>query len=291
MAQTQIPAASSRWVRPPRLRHVLRQRSLAPVLAVAVFLVTWQVITPLLPTALLPMPIEVLRFMGDELRGDTLARTNVWQAFAISLRRLGLGFAIAFAVGVPLGVLMGVSRWVERMLRDLVLIGLAMPYLVWALLTASWFGLDSNAMVLTVVLAAVPFVVINTLEGVRDVPRELSDMSRAFGVARRDVVRHVIIPSLMPFLFAALRYGLANGWKGLVVAEIFAATSGAGWNLQFWYDAHRAYAVVGYALFFVVFAVAIEQVVFQRLSARVFRWRPSSVVAGPGSGRPQLRDP
>jgi NitT/TauT family transport system permease protein len=84
----------------------------------------------------------------------------------------------------------------------------------------------------------------------------------------------VVLPSLAPFMFASLRYGLANGWKGLLVAEIFAATSGAGWNIQYWYDAHRAYGVVGYALFFIGFALAVEQLLFQPLSDRVFRWRP-----------------
>jgi NitT/TauT family transport system permease protein len=115
-------------------------------------------------------------------------------------------------------------------------------------------------------------------------------MSRAFRVSRRDALRHVVLPSLMPFFFAALRYGLANGWKGLIVAEIFAATSGAGWNLQFWYDAHRAYAVVGYALFFVLFALFIEQVVFQRLSNRVFRWRPTAEVGAPTTRPASLPD-
>jgi NitT/TauT family transport system permease protein len=290
MAHSQISAlqtGAAPWV---PFWDVVRQRRFAPALAVLLFLVTWQVITPLLPTALIPLPLDVFRFMWDEIRGDTLARTNVWQAFAISLRRLGLGFAIAFLVGVPIGVLMGASRWIERMLRDLVLVGLAMPYLVWALLTASWFGLDSSAMTVTVVLAAVPFVIVNTVEGVRDVPRELSDMARSFRVTRRDVLRHVVLPSLMPFFFASLRYGLANGWKGLIVAEIFAATSGAGWNLQFWYDAHRAYAVVGYALFFVLFALFVEQVVFQKLSVRVFRWRPAGEVGGPAARQEPIQN-
>lgn len=254
---------------------ILRQRRTARVLSLLVFLAGWQLILPVLPTALIPEPSAVLSFMWDEIRGETLGRTTVWQAFAISLRRLFTGFAIAFAIGLPVGLLMGISRWIERMFRDFVLVGLAMPSLVWALLTGLWFGLDSGATIITVVLAATPFVIINTLEGVRDVPRELTDMARAFHVPRRHVIRHVIFPSLMPFFFASLRYGLANGWKGLVLAEVFAATSGAGWNIRYWYDAHRAQGVIGYAFFFIIFALIVERLIFQRLSNRVFRWRPS----------------
>jgi ABC-type nitrate/sulfonate/bicarbonate transport system permease component len=261
--------------------YLLRRRQSARVLSVLLFVVAWQAIMPLLPTDLIPAPAEVLGFMWDEVRGQTLARTNVWQAFAISLGRLGTGFGIAFAVGVPVGLAMGVSRWIDRMLRDVVMVGLAMPFLVWALLAGLWFGMGGAAPVVTVVLAAVPLVIINTLEGVRDVPRELTDMARSFHVPRSHVLRHVVVPSLMPFVFASLRYGLASGWKGLLVAEIFAATSGAGWNIQFWYDARRAQGVIGYAVFFILFALFVERVIFQRLSARVFRWRPSQHARGP----------
>ncbi|HSK96150.1 MAG TPA: ABC transporter permease [Euzebyales bacterium] len=274
MAQTQTVGA--RPVAGFDLMRILRQRRTARILSVVVFLLGWQLILPFLPTMLIPEPAEVLGFMWDELRGDTLGRTTVYEAFWISLRRLFIGFTIAFAIGVPVGLLMGINHWFERMFRDFVLVGLAMPSLIWALLTGLWFGLDSGATIITVVLAAVPFVIINTQEGVRDVPRELTDMARSFHVPRNEVVRHVVFPSLMPFFFASLRYGLANGWKGLVLAEVFAATSGAGWNIRYWYDAHRAQGVIGYALFFIIFALIVERLIFQRMANRVFRWRPSA---------------
>ncbi|MGZ5383936.1 MAG: ABC transporter permease, partial [Acidimicrobiia bacterium] len=138
---------------------------------------------------------------------------------------------------------------------------------------------------------AMPFVIINTFEGVRDVPRELSDMARAYNVPRNKVMRHVTIPSLMPFFFASLRYGLANGWKGLVLAEVFAATSGAGWNIKYWYDAHRAQGVIGYALFFILFALFVERVVLQKLSKRGLKWRPEiETVPEPGTGLTEFEE-
>jgi NitT/TauT family transport system permease protein len=100
-------------------------------------------------------------------------------------------------------------------------------------------------------------------------------MSRAFGVSRFDTIRHVLLPSLMPFMFAAARYSFALGWKGLVVAEVFGGQDGAGWTIKFWYDAHRAHGVVGYAFFFLVFAITFERLVFDNIEKRVFRWRPA----------------
>ena len=263
-----------------RIRRFMATPRFARIFSIILFFLAWQFLVPFLPTELIPSPAKVLGFMWDELLGNTLGRTTVWEAFGISLARLGIGFLLALAVGVPIGLLMGVSRGVENAMHDFVVVGLAMPSLIWALLTGAWFGLPvgspvlSGAPILTVLLAAIPFVIINTFEGVRNVPRELSDMARAYQVPRGKIVRHVVVPSLMPFLFASLRYGLANGWKGVVLAEVFAATSGAGWNIKYWYDAHRAQGVIGYALFFILFALLVERLIFQRLSNRVFKWRP-----------------
>jgi NitT/TauT family transport system permease protein len=259
-----------------RLATVLGSRRVAGMTSAVLFLLIWQIVTPLLETRLVPMPGDVARFMWNELRGETLARTTVWEAFGISLRRLLTGLGIAFAIGTPIGIAMGAFRKVDSFFKDFVLVGLAMPSLVWALLVGMWFGLGERGPVITVVLAATPFVVMNAAEGVRDVPRDLTQMARAFGMPRAMVARHVVFPSLMPFFFAALRYGLGNGWKGLVLAEVWASTSGAGWNIRYWYDAKRAAGVVGYALFFVIFALIVERWAFERFSRRVFRWRPST---------------
>ena len=263
-------------IRLPRgFRKFWRSTKTARAISLVTFLVGWQLTIPLLPTALIPTPIEVGEFMWAELRADTLAPETVYQAFATSLRRLMTGFGIALLIGIPIGLLMGLFKRVESFLHDFVVVGLAMPSLVWALIAAMWFGFVERSAIITVVLASVTFVIINVSEGVRAVPKDLLDMGKAYGTTDFHRVRHVVFPSLMPFLFASMRYGLANGWKGLVLAEIYASTSGAGWTIRFWYDARRAQGVIGYALFFMIFALFAERLVFKKLYDRVFRWRPS----------------
>jgi NitT/TauT family transport system permease protein len=266
------PAAKR--ARSRRLKRFVTSTLLARILSLIAFLVIWQVSIPLLPTLLVPTPAEVGEFMWNEIRGDTLAPQTVYEAFGTSLGRLSLGLLIAFAIGIPIGLLMGLSKKADWFGHDFVVVGLAMPSLVWALIAAMWFGFGTIAPLITVVLAAWTFVAINVAEGVRNVPKDLLDMGKAYGTSRFDSIRYIIFPSLMPFFFAALRYALANAWKGLVLAELFASTNGAGWTIKFWYDAHRAQGIVGYALFFVIFALIVERLVFGRLSAYVFRWRP-----------------
>lgn len=281
MSTIAITRPAAERARPGRLRRIIRSTRLARWLSWVAFLVLWQLSIPLLPTLLVPTPVEVGEFMWDEIRGDTLAPQTVYEAFWTSAQRLGLGLLIAFAIGIPIGLLMGLSKKATWFGHDFVVVGLAMPSLVWALIAAMWFGFGSIAPLITVVLAAWTFVAINVAEGVRNVPKDLLDMGKAYGASRADTIRHVIFPSLMPFFFAALRYGLANAWKGLVLAELFASTNGAGWTIKFWYDAHRAQGIIGYALFFVIFALIVERLIFGRLSAHVFRWRPQAGTAPP----------
>lgn len=257
---------------------VLKSPRFARLCSLLFFFAAWQWLIPLLETQLIPKPAAVLTFMWNEARGDTIGPYTVWETFAVSLQRLGIGLLIAVAIGTPIGILMGLFRKVEAGLRDFVVVGLAFPSLVWALLTGMWFGFGNTAPIVTVVLAAVTFVIINVAEGVKDVPKDLLDMADSYGVSRNHKIRHVIFPSLMPFFFASLRYGIANGWKGLVLAEVWAATNGAGWMIRYWFDARRPSGVIGYALYFVIFALIIERLIFGRLSKRVFRWRPSVVV-------------
>lgn len=259
----------------PSFTKVLKSNRAARLLFPVAVLALWQLGYMVMATQILPSPAEVLNFMWDEIRLDTLSRHTLYQSFAISLGRLVIGFSIAMVVGTAIGLLMGLSRPVEYFLYDTVVVVLAIPSLVWGLMTGLLFGFGNQAPIVTVMAVGIPFVILNVLEGVKNSPKELSDMARSFNVPRRRVVRHVLVPSLLPFLFAALRYGFANGWKGLVLAEVFAATNGAGWTIRYWYDAHRGQGVIGYALFFVLFALFIERGVFERMSRRVFRWRPS----------------
>lgn len=241
-------------------------RVTAPILA----LIAWQMIVPRLPSRIIPTPAGVFEEMIDMVQDG-----SVFRNFGVSLSRLAIGFALAMVVGGVVGIAMGVSPRIEVMLHDFVVVGLAFPYLIWGLLVAMWFGFGSQGPIIVVFIAALPYVILNASEGVRDVSKELRDMAHAYEVPPRRQMRHMVLPSLSPFLFASLRYGLANGWKGLVLAEVFAATSGAGWAIADTSDYGNFEAMVGYTLYFALFSILVEQLVFDRLSRRVFRWRPS----------------
>lgn len=267
------PVRRSTWNR--LLRSPTTGRILFPLFVIGV----WYFIYYTIDSRIFPTPWEVVVFMWEEITLTSGVRyssvaTNIYGQFAISIARLTVGFIVAVVVGTALGIGMGRSKRVDAFFHDWVMAVLAMPALVWALFLGIVFGTSHAAPVLTVILAGIPFVIVNVREGVRNTPKELVDMATSFDVPSDRITRHVLMPSLMPFFFAAMRYAYSIGWKGLVVAEVFASQVGMGWTIKFWYDAHRAHGVIGYAIFFIIFAMALEKLVFDPLAKRAFKWRP-----------------
>lgn len=267
---TSSPNSAVKLFKSPRTARIL--------MPIAV-IVVWYLVYWTLDSRIFVAPHTVFKFMWDELTLNTPLRygsvqSSLYGMFGITILRLFTGFAIAMVVGTIIGLGMGLSKSVNAFFHDWVMAILAMPALVWGLFLGLVFGFGNQAPIYACILAGIPFVIVNVREGVRNTPRELFDMARAFGVPQKRITRSVLLPSLMPFFFAAVRYAFSVGWKGLVIAEVFGADRGMGWTIKFWYDAHRTQGVIGYGLFFVAFALTLEKLVFEPLAARSFKWRP-----------------
>jgi NitT/TauT family transport system permease protein len=275
MATVATPAPST----PKGLPTWVKSPTFARILFPFVVLGIWYFIYYTLDSRIFPSPQTVAVFMWEEITLTSGVRyssaaENIYIQFGITLMRLTIGFVIALVLGTIIGLAVGISKKVDAFFHDWVMGVLAMPALVYALFLGLALGFGNLGPILAVVIAGTPFVIINIREGVRNTPKELIDMARSFEVPQNKITRHVLLPSLMPFFFAAIRYAYAVGWKGLVITEVFASDRGMGWTIKFWYDAHRAHGVIGYAIFFIIFALALEKLVFDPLANRAFKWRP-----------------
>ena len=106
--------------------------------------------------------------VGSARRG---ADGQLWTNLAVSMNRFVLGLVAALLVGAALGVAMGLSRIADYALTDLTMAGLAIPAVIWALLTTMWFGFGWLTPVTTVFLCGLPFVIVNIAKAVRADPR------------------------------------------------------------------------------------------------------------------------
>ncbi len=146
---------------------------------------------------------------------------------------LVLTYASIFSilVGVLLGVVMGRFSMVEWATDIYVSALYSTPMVAMVPLIVLWFGFRVPAKVIIVFLFMVFPVLLNTYEGVKNVDRNLQEVARAFCSSERQLWRHLIIPSSIPFIVAGVRLAIGRGLVGMIVAEFYTSVTGLGYMI------------------------------------------------------------
>jgi NitT/TauT family transport system permease protein len=142
---------------------------------------------------------------------------------------LGIGFVLAAVVGIVMGVAIGVSTRAADYLLPLVYAANATPIVALAPLFILLLGVGPASKILVIFLLCYFAVLVNTVAGIRTVDRGLVEAARAFGANRVQIIWKVLLPNAVPFIVAGLRTALGRGLVGVVVAELYGASSGLGW--------------------------------------------------------------
>lgn len=201
------------------------------------------------------------------------ANGEVFGNFAITLGRFFVGVAVSCVLGIIIGLLVGLSKLWRAALGDILLVALSIPAIIWAFLTVMWFGLGTGPAIATTVLTAVPFVAVNVYQGVLAISRDLRDMTRAYNVPPRRWLRHLALPAIAGYVVAGVRFGVIVGWNAVLLAEWFGSGDGVGFRAHNWYDAKDYGGFAAWIVLFIVFIVALDALVLERLSRRAFAWR------------------
>ncbi|MCY4442065.1 MAG: ABC transporter permease [Deltaproteobacteria bacterium] len=237
-------------------------------LTLLAFVLLWQLVSLLFLAAFLPGPQELLARLVT-VYSEPSSYTVVWD----TLRRIILGLGFSMVIGGIAGVTMGLHRHVEAFLDGWIMVLLTFPAICWAFLGVLWFGLSDIGPVFTTVLIVFPFVALNVWEGTKAIDKEVIDMAKVYKANRHLIVRKVIVPQLMPYLFSSMRIALSLSWKIVLVGEAFAVGSGVGQMLVFHFQDTRVDMMLAWGVSFMVFMVLVDVLIFRSWERRAFRWR------------------
>jgi NitT/TauT family transport system permease protein len=252
---TRRSAARISWELPTRLVSAL------------VFLLAWQVAASLAKSRLLPTVTAVLGAMLQQ----TVAGTLPWN-LAITLGRVAAAFSVSLLLGCGLGIAMGRSRRLDLLLDNAVTVLLNLPALVMIVLIYVWFGLNEVAAITAVALNKLPTTVVTLREGARRLDPALAEMATSFHMSRWRTLRHVTLPQLAPYIFAASRSGLALIWKIVLVVELLGRSNGVGFQIQIYFQLFDVRMILAYTFAFILVVQVIEWAVLQPLERWTTRW-------------------
>jgi NitT/TauT family transport system permease protein len=238
------------------------------VATIVATLIVWHLLSLLFLPIFLPSPLELL-----ERIVTVYSDPATYLVIGLTLWRIFEGLVLCMLIGTTIGLLMGIKRNFESFMDSWIMVLLTFPAICWAFLGVLWFGLSEIAPLLTIVLIVFPFVSMNIWEGTKALEKELVDMALVYRADRWMMIRKVLIPQLMPYIFSALRIALSLSWKIALVGEAFGVSSGVGQKLIYWFEDTRVDMMLTWGVSFMVLMVFIEFVVFRIWERRTFAWR------------------
>ena len=202
-------------------------RVVVPLALGAVVLALWEALVWWLavPKFVLPAPSLIARSLASDYPSLLV---SLWMTLRITL----LAFGLALVCGVALAVLSAQSRLVEISLFPYAVVLQVTPVVAIAPLILIWVGVENVDRALLILATIVAFfpILSNTTLGLKSVDHNLRDLFQLYGATRWQRLRHLQLPTSLPYLLGGMKISGGLALIGAVVAE-FVAGSGTGAGL------------------------------------------------------------
>jgi NitT/TauT family transport system permease protein len=210
-----------------------------------------------------------------------IAAGTVWTHLAVTMTEAALSFAIGVAFGITFGFLLARVNWLAALLDPYIRIANALPRVVLAPIFLLWFGLGIWSKVALGVTVVFFIVFFNTYQGVREVDRVLLNNARMLGANERQLIRHVLIPSALTWIFSSLHISIGFAIIAVVVGEYLGASKGVGYVIS---QAEGVFDTTGVFAGMTVLAAVVLVVGagVNRLERWLLRWKPERETASGG---------
>ncbi|MDR1509269.1 MAG: ABC transporter permease [Synergistaceae bacterium] len=208
----------------------LINRYLIPLALPIVIIAFWQYVcdSRSIPMLLLPSPA---RIAGAFVK--LIADRNLIDNLTISLLRVGQGYCLGASLGITLGCFMGLFPIFERMMSLITGILRPIPIMAWVPLMILWVGIGELSKIILIAIGTFWAVLVSVINGIKNTDRKYLEVAYIFKKNKITLMRKVIFPAMLPFVFSGLRIGIDNAWRSVVGAEVVASISGVGFMIQF----------------------------------------------------------
>lgn len=212
---------------------------LPPILGILGFLLVWQFLSS---TGIikLPGPISVwtdertrILLLYPFMNSKTYGVGLFWQTLA-SLERVAKGYTLAAIVGIGMGVLVGTNPFLNKALDPLFQFLRMVAPLAWVPIALAALQQNEPAALFVIFITSVWPILINTTEGVRQIPDDYNNVAKVLQLSRKEYYLNILFPSALPYIFTGLRIAIGLAWLAIIAAEIvMSGITGIGffiWN-------------------------------------------------------------
>lgn len=207
------------------LRSARMRKAIKGALGIGLFLLAWQVGSTLSDAGsyFFPRPVDVFWAFVE------LIQTGILEAYLLdSIGRYVAGVALGLVVGLVAALFLGLNKFAAKVFTPIVSFFYAIVESAWLPIFVIWFGYGITT-ILTLLVYVVAFPILyNTLAGIRAFPPVYINAAKSMGGSRFQIITNVILPGLLPNIITGFRVGAGFAFRGLIIAEAIAASSGIG---------------------------------------------------------------
>jgi NitT/TauT family transport system permease protein len=234
------------------------------IISLAAFVVLWHFASMVLPPFVAPSWARIGKSLL-EIAGQP-------EFIAITIARVAVALVISFFIGLGLAMLMYWSNAVERYSMPMVKLLMAVPVLCWILFAVLWFKMREVRIAFILIVVCAPIFVIDILDGMQGVRRDLRDMVRALRPSPGQYFAKLILPATIPSILTSWKVNLSLAIRVVTMAELVGATSGIGYALM---QANETFSIADVFAWTVVLVVILmlAQMAISLLERRLLVWR------------------
>jgi NitT/TauT family transport system permease protein len=232
-----------------------------------VFAIAWEVLSHLAPVLGIP-PFAIPSLVRIAKSVATITPIDV----VVTLARVIGALIASFVLGLALAMAMYRSDPVEKYLHPMIRLFMAVPVVSWILFAVLWFpGVEFRIGFVLVVVCG-PVFLVDALDAMRGVPRELRHMMRSFRPTTLQYFIKLMLPAIIPSVFTSWKVNISLAIRVVTIAELVGAVTGIGHQLSVAQELFSVADVFAWTLVLVVLLFLLEALL-TRIEARVLRWR------------------
>jgi NitT/TauT family transport system permease protein len=237
------------------------------IVSLLVLAALWETLSQLSPILGIPaFAIPSFTRIAQSLAGISLIDV------VYTLARVIAALVVSFLLGVVFATVMYFSDAAERYIRPIVRLLMAVPVVSWILFAVLWFKGVEFRIVFVLVVVCAPVFIVDLLDAMRDVPRDLRQMIRSFRPTALQFFTKLMLPAIMPGIFTSWKITLSLAIRVVTIAELVGAVTGIGHRLSVAQELFSVAEVFAWTLVLVALLFLLESIVV-RVEQRVLRWR------------------
>jgi NitT/TauT family transport system permease protein len=200
---------------------------------------------------------------------------DLWMHMEITLTETILGFVFGAVSGIAVGLALGLNKRLAAVLNPFIIAFYSLPKIALAPLFILWFGVGLLSKVVLATFVVFFLVFYNTYAGTLAVEQELVDVLRLMGATRWQVVRKVILPSVLLWIFTGMKISVPYALIGAVVGEMMASNKGLGYLIQASAGQYDTSGVFAALFVLMIIATGLHELLKQS-EKLMLRWKEES---------------